>query len=193
MSTSTKLITYEDSLTMPENRFEEIVHGECRIMPPPSPKHVDLIDELLNILLTQIDRREYRVTSSGAGLGIGRVPLTYRIPDLMVFRSEARRRDRAETAPNDPYIWTVPELIVECLSPSNRKGSIQELLADYARISAPEVWLLDPNPPQFTSYRYESGALTQSMTAESGRVTPLRLPNVAVDLAELWAAFQGVA
>ena len=189
MSTSTRLINYEDSLTMPENRFEEIVHGESTIMPPPNPRHVDLIDELLSILLSQIDRREYRVTSSGAGLGVERIPLTYRIPDLMVFRAEAYRRDRAETAGNDPYIWTVPELLVECLSPSNRKGSIQELLADYARIAAPEVWLLDPKPPQFTSYRYESGALKQRLATESGRVTPLLLPNVTVDLVELWAAF----
>jgi Uma2 family endonuclease len=189
MSTSTRLINYEDSLTMPENRFEEIVHGESRIMPPPNPRHVDLIDELLSILLSQIDRREYRVTSSGAGLGVERIPLTYRIPDLMVFRADAYRRDRAETAGNDPYIWTVPELIVECLSPSNRKGSVQELLADYARIAVPEVWLLDPKLPQFTSYRYDSGALKQWLAAESGLVTPILLPNATVDLSGLWAAF----
>jgi Uma2 family endonuclease len=189
MSTSTRLINYEDSLTMPENRFEEIVHGESRIMPPPNRKHVDLIDELLNILLHGIDTRKYRVTASGAGLGIERVPLTYRIPDLMVFRAEAYRRDRVETAENDPYIWTVPDLIVECLSPANRKGSIRELLADYTGIAAPEVWLLDPKPAGFTSYRYESGALRQALAMERGRVTPLLLPNVTVDLDALWAAF----
>ena len=176
---------------MPENRFEEIVHGESRIMPPPNKKHVDLIEELSDILRTQLNRCEYRVTDAGAGLGVERVPLTYRIPDLMVFRTEAHRRDRAETAANDPYIWAVPELIVECLSPSNRKGPIQELLADYARIAVPEVWLLDPKPPQFTAYRYESGALRQCLATESGRVTPLLLPNVTVDLGELWAAFHG--
>jgi Uma2 family endonuclease len=189
MSTSTKLINYEDSLTMPENRFEEIVHGESRIMPPPNEKHADLIDELSDMLRTQLNKLEHRVTSAGAGLGIARVPLTYRIPDLMVFRTEARRRDRAQKTGNDPYIWTVPELIVEFLSPSKRKGSTQELLANYARIAVPEVWLLDPKPPTFTSYRYESGALKQWLTTESGRVTPLLLPNVTIDLAELWAAF----
>ena len=108
----------------------------------------------------------------------------------MVFRTEMRRQSRAQTAANDPYIWAVPELIVECLSPSNRKGPIQELLADYARIAVPEVWLLDPKPPQFTAYRYESGALRQCLATESGRVTPLLLPNVTVDLTELWAACQ---
>jgi Uma2 family endonuclease len=183
------MITYEDSLTMPENRFEEIVHGESRVMPPPNKKHADLIDELLS----QIDRREYRVTSSGAGLGVERVPLTYRIPDLTVFRAEAIREDRARTAPNDPYIWAVPELIVECLSPSNRKGSIQELLADYARIAAPEVWLLDPQARQAAAYRYESGELKPSQTIDSGQATPLRLPKVTVGLAELWAVFEGLA
>ena len=84
-------------------------------------------------------------------------------------------------------------MLVECLSPSNRKGSIQELLTDYARIAVPEVWLLDPKPPQFTSYRFESGALKQWLTTESGRVTPRLLPTVAVDLAGLWTAFDGVA
>jgi len=189
MGTTAKLITYEDSLTLPENRFEEIVHGESRVMPPPSAKHAYLIDELSDTLRSQLNKREHRVTSAGAGLGIERAPLTYRIPDLMVFRTEALRQGRAETAENDPYIWTIPELIVECLSPSNRKGSLQELLADYALIAVPEVWLLDPRPPQFTSYRYQAGAMKQRQTIETGQVTPLLLPSVTVDLAELWEAF----
>jgi Uma2 family endonuclease len=189
MGASTRLINYEDSLTMPENRFEEIVHGESRIMPPADKKHVDLIEELSDILRAQLNKRDYRITDAGVGLGIERVPLTYRIPDLMVFQTAEYRRDRAETAQNDPYIWVVPELIVECLSPSNRRGAIRELLADYARIAVPEVWLLDPKLPQFTSYRYEAGVLKLWMSLESGQVTPLLLPNVVVDLDELWAAF----
>lgn len=189
MSTSTRLINYEDSLTMPENRFEEIVHGESRIMPAPNKKHAYLIAKLLTVLTRQLDDSEYQILSQGAGLGIERVPLTYRLPDLMVFRTASLRQDSAETAGNDPYIWALPELVVECLSPSNRKGSIQELMADYARIAVPEVWLLDPKSPQFTSYRYESGALKQWLTTESSQVTPLLLPNVSVDLTELWAAF----
>jgi Uma2 family endonuclease len=193
MSTSTRLITYEDSLTMPENRFEEIVHGESRIMPPAIKKHNYLVRKLSRALEKQLDDSEYEVHSQGNGLGIERAPLTYRIPDLMVFLTESLRRDSAETAGNDPYIWTVPELVVECLSPSNRKGAIQELLADYARIAVPEVWLLDPEPPQFTSYRYQSGALKPCLTTETGPVSPLLLPNVTVDLAELWAAFGSAA
>jgi len=129
MSSSTKLISCEDSLTMPENKLEEIVHGESRIKPPSSKKHVFLIEKLSDILKAQLDRRRCSVLIAGAGLGIERIPLTYRIPDLMVFRTEALLEDSARTGATDPYIWAAPDLIVECLSPSNRKGSVRELLA----------------------------------------------------------------
>jgi Uma2 family endonuclease len=158
-------------------------------MPPAIKNHDYLIRKLSKVLDRQLDDSKYEVLSQGTGLGIERVPLTYRIPDLTVFRTEALCQDRARTARNDPYIWAVPELLVECLSLSNRKGSILELLADYAQIGVPEVWLLDPKLPQFTSYRCESGTLTQWLTMESGRAAPLLLPNVTVDLAELWEAF----
>ena len=191
MGTPTKLITYEDSLTMPENRLEEIVHGESRIMPPSTKSHAYLIERLARTLRSQLDPQQFEVLAVGAGLGIERVPLTYRIPDLMVFRTEALRQDRAMTAERDPYIWVAPDLLVECLSPSNRKGAVQELLADYAQIAVPEVWLLDPALPRCTSYRYQSGAMRELETTSLGTVTPLLLPNVTVDLAALWAAFSG--
>ena len=190
MSTAGKLITYEDSLTMPENKLEEIVHGESRIMPPSSKKHVYLIERLSDILKGQLDRREYAVLIAGAGLGVERVPLTYRIPDLMVFRTEALLEDSARTGATDPYIWAAPDLIVECLSPSNRKGSVRELPADYERIAAPELWILDRKSPQFICYRYESGTLREWQAADSGVATPLMLGDVSVDLAELWTAFE---
>lgn len=190
MSTPTRLITYEDSLTMPENKLEEIVHGESRIMPPSSKTHVYLIEKLADILKGQLDRRECSVLIAGAGLGIERVPLTYRMPDLLVFRTEALLEDSARTGATDPYIWSVPDLLVECLSPSNRKGSVGELLADYERIAVRAVWLLDQKSPKFISYRYESGALREWQAMDSGVVTPLLLGDVSVNLAGLWAAFE---
>ncbi|MGO4881174.1 MAG: Uma2 family endonuclease [Bryobacteraceae bacterium] len=191
MDTPTKLITYEDSLTMPENRFEEIVHGESRVMPPPIKRHAELIRKLARILEKRLDDDRYEVLREGSGLGIERVPLTYRIPDLMVFQAETLYRDLAETAKNDPYIWATPELIVECLSPSNRKGSIRELLADYAQIAAPEVWLLDPKKKECACYRYESGAMRAYPAVSHGVIAPLLLPNASVDLEALWTAFHG--
>ena len=67
-------------------------------MPEPNKKHADLIAKLLTVLVRRLDDSEYQILSQGAGLGIERVSLTYRLPDLMVFRAEALRRDSAETA-----------------------------------------------------------------------------------------------
>jgi hypothetical protein len=44
------VITYAESLGMPENRLEEIVRGKSRIVPPAGKKNVDLIEELARIL-----------------------------------------------------------------------------------------------------------------------------------------------
>ena len=58
----------------------------------------------------------------------------------MVFQVKALRQDWQEKDRDDPYVWKAPQLLVECLSPANRKGSAQKLLDDYATIKAPEVW-----------------------------------------------------
>jgi Uma2 family endonuclease len=185
-------ITYEDSLTMPENKLEEILRGESRIMPPATFFHAYLIRVLSRILQNHLDPAEYILFGDDVGLGIERTPLTYRIPDLMVFRTSILRRARAKIAGNDPYIWVAPDLLAECDSPSNRKGSIRELLADYSGIAVPEVWLLDPAEPRCTSYRYQSGALRENQTMSQGELTPQLLPNVTVNLADLWSAYAGI-
>src|SRR5436305_12707645 len=96
MSVSTKLITYEDSLTMPENSLEEIVNGESRVMPPATDKHAYLLRELTKILESQLSSA-YVVLGAEIGVGIRRSPaLTYRIPDRTVFLAEALRLDRNE-------------------------------------------------------------------------------------------------
>src|SRR5436309_2176315 len=106
MPASTRLITYEDSLTMPEDRFEEIVNGEIRRLPPASDRHGYLLKRLQEILERQLRRDEYVVLPAGFGLGIQRRPvLTYRVPDLTVFRVQTLKDDRNNKDANDPYIW----------------------------------------------------------------------------------------
>jgi Uma2 family endonuclease len=188
MNVSTKPITYEDSLTMPENKLEEIVNGESRIMPPPTDQHASLLEELAEMLRSQLSR-EYRVLPAGYGLGIRRSPvLTYRIPDLAVFQIETWRQNRAQKAHNDPYVWKAPELLVECLSPSNRKGPIRELIANYESIAVPELWLLEPRISRLTAYRYDDHRL-RIVDLDQHVVSPVRLPNVRIDLDRLWQVY----
>ena len=184
MKTSTGLITYEASLAMPENKLEEIVRGESRVMPPPTRRHAFLIRRLGRVLEAQLDEKQFRVLIAPHGLGISKEPVMHcRIPDLSVFSTSKLAQ---ETDPH--YIWVVPELLVECLSPSNRKGDVAELLADYAGIGVPEVWLLFPELPRLRAYRLQNGELQEAEQAERGVVIPLRL-HVRVDVSDLWTAF----
>jgi Uma2 family endonuclease len=182
VAVGTKLITYEDSRLMPENKREEIIRGEIRPMPPPSLRHAFVTEALSEQLKAQVDRRFIRVITSSFGQGIRRDPLHYRVPDLAVHNLEGLRADH--------YVWSTPELIVECLSPSNRKDSIENLLEDYALISAPEVWFVNVDARTLSSYVLQSGRHTLDMETSSGTVSPRRLPLVSISLPELWAALQ---
>jgi len=116
------MITYEDSLTMPENKLEEIVHGEGRIMPPVTFFHACLVRRLSKILEARLNPRQYTLFGGDVGLGIERTPLTCRIPDLMVFETEILRRSRSRGAANDPYIWTAPNCSSSAFRPPTAKA-----------------------------------------------------------------------
>ena len=190
MTTTTKLITYEDSLTMPENKLEEIVDGESRIMPPPTPEHWNLLEELEDVLKSQLLRRDYKISSGHVGLGITRLPiLTYRIPDIAVFAMTTLGKERVEKKKGDIYVWTVPELVAECLSPSNRKGSTEKLRQNYESIGVPEVWFIDPQSQTLTIHILDGGSLVAQPSVREGIVSPARLPQVSVNVDELWKAF----
>jgi Uma2 family endonuclease len=121
MGSSTQGLTVAEALALPEDPLEEIVHGEVRKMPPPDNAHAALIEELYDILSEQLQKERYRIRTTAYGLGIRTEPaLAVRNPDLTVF-------DRGELKTARGYVWTAPHLVVECLSPSNRKGSIHQL------------------------------------------------------------------
>ncbi len=190
MPTTTKLITYEDSLTMPENRFEEIVDGESRIMPPPTRGHWRVLNRIHRTLIRQLTEEEHEISRADVGLGIKRRPvLTYRIPDIAVFSVSALVKDQAENPMDENYIWTPPEFIAECLSPSNRKGQIERLREDYESINVPELWFIDPRSQTLTIFLLERNSLVAKRTVENGVISPVRLPQVNINVDDLWKAF----
>ena len=82
-----------------------------------------------------------------------------------------------------------PKLVVECLSPSNRKGSVYQLLADYESASAAEVWLIDPKRRIVAPYVLEEGQLVQRNGIGEGALGSVALP-VQIDVSRLWQAFE---
>ena len=168
---------------MPENICEEIIDGVSHIMPFPSFRHALLITFLTNFL-TAMAGSDFFVTCSPFGLGIRKKPsFTYRGPDLAVFSHEAisERQD-------DLYAWVAPELLVECLSPSNRKASVAKLIENYESIGTPELWLIYPESQNVEVYRLNDGRLFMEQNITSGEIQPV-FAKSGVPVEELWNAF----
>jgi len=181
MTNAVHLLSYEEALELPEDKLSEIVNGEIREMPPPNNSHYYLIEELADRLRAQIDRAQFKVGISAYGQGIRRKPaFTYRSPDLAVHQKKNLARG--------PFIWAVPDFIAECLSPSNRKGSVELLLHDYAEIGAPEVWLIYPEDRKIVRWNFVERFHDDII---GGTLAPFRFPEAQVPLQALWDAWDG--
>jgi Uma2 family endonuclease len=175
MSIAVKPITFEASLLLPEDRCEEIVEGVPRHMPPASYDHADTIKRVFLLFTSLLDRKTWNVQAFGSGQLIRREPLTYRIPDVAIYR---RRDLRAQH-----YVLSTPELIVEVVSPANRKGDLQELLRHYAAIGVPEVWFVYLDRKELRRLRLDGGTYREFERVSDGEVAVL---GVIVPLNQIW-------
>src|SRR6266849_5999831 len=137
MATTTRTVTYEEWLNMPvvDDAIEEVVNGEIRIMPPNKWKHTIIVGNLSDALKAQVDQKAVRVVTAVFGLIIRKTPLTSRVPDLAVFIKQ-------NIVEQDGYIHSVPELVVELLSPANTRRLMNQKIRDYESVAAPELWII---------------------------------------------------
>jgi Uma2 family endonuclease len=180
MATSSKALTYEEWLTLPEvEGVEEIVNGEIRKMPPNKVLHADTVENLADLLKAQVERRTVQVRVSTFGLVIHREPLTTRVPDIAVFI----RRNVVE---HDGYIHSAPELVVEVLWPANTRSERAEKLKDYESLGVPEVWVVSPEAQTVEVLLLQDGRLITTALLREGDLKPTRFPEAAVDIAAIW-------
>ena len=181
MATTTKLVTYEEWLNMPEveDAIEEVVNGEIVTMPPPKLPHASVVENLRDIVGAQLNRQIFRIYITNFGLVIRRDPLTCRVPDLAVFR-------RSNMVVVDGYIHSTPELAVEVLSPANRRSEREEKLRDYESLGVPEIWVVSPEAQTFEILLLKEQKLTTVALLRDGALRPTQFPEVTVDIAAVW-------
>jgi Uma2 family endonuclease len=184
MATASRLLNYEEWLALPaggEGR-EECVNGVIEKMPPAKFGHAWIVKRLTRQLESQFDETKIFVADSDFGLVIRQHPVTQRTPDVAVFVL-------ADMVEKDGYIHSPPELAIEVLSPANSPRRVRELLADYASIGLPEVWIIDPADRRITIHTLENETETGYRATElapDGVTQPLRFPSVTVDFASIW-------
>lgn len=180
MATTSKILSYEEWLALPEvEGVEEVVNGEIRKMPPNKVIHADIVENLADLLKAKLDRKTVQVRVSTFGLVIRREPLTTRVPDIAVFI-------RSGVIEQDGYIHSAPELIVEVLSPANTRAERAEKLQDYESLGVPEVWVVSPEAQTVEVLLLQEGRLTTTSLLRQGELKPTRFPDAAVDIASIW-------
>jgi len=170
-------LTYEEWLRMPpvEDGTDEVVKGELRFMPPTHYPHAEIIQNLIDAIVSQIDKKYVRILGSNLGLMISPDPLTCRSPDLVIFRRE-------KMVIRDGLYWSAPDLVIEVLSPSENRRRKEEKLADYASIGVPEVWLVSPEAETVEVLLLKEGKLERASILAEGELQPTRFAGVAISI-----------
>ena len=179
-STTSKVVTYAEWLQMPETKGkEEVVDGEIIKMPPVQYDHVHIVHVLQMVLAGQLDPKEIWVLTTIFGLVIREEPLTCREPDLAIFV-------RKNLIVRDGYFRSPPELVVEVLSPSNRRKDMLRKTEDHESIGVPEFWILSPEARNIEVLQLQDGKLCTTLIVNAGQLRPLRFPETVVDVASVW-------
>lgn len=146
----TPLLTAEEFGRLPDppdGSKQELVKGVIVTMPPPKAIHGIVQAEIAALLRDVIrpKRLGWIVTESGAVLD--RDPDTVRGPDV-AFYSIARQ----PTVPDD-YFEVAPDLVVEVLSPDDRRSRVRAKIREYIDAGVRLVWLVDPESRTVLEYR----------------------------------------
>jgi Uma2 family endonuclease len=180
MATTSKILTYEEWLALPEvEGVEEVVNGEIVKMPLNKVIHADIVENLADLLKSQVDRRTVQVRVSTFGLVIRRDPITTRVPDIAVFI-------RSNVIAQDGYIHSAPELVVEVLSPANTRAERAGKLRDYESLGVPEVWVVSPEAQTVEILLLQDGRLATTSLLREGQLKPTRFPEVSIDVSSIW-------
>ena len=160
---STKLLTYEDYLRTPEmmKRFE-IIDGVLEFMTPaPTKKHQVCLGDLY-VVMKAAAKGHGEVFLAPFDVLISRQPLRTRQPDLFFVRSE--RLDIVKD-----QVQEGPDVVVEIISPSNRRKAVLEKLSDYARIGVRECWMVNLDSRTLEVWRNEKGIFRPAATFRPGQ------------------------
>jgi Uma2 family endonuclease len=165
MAATTPYVTDEELLQSPrDGRKYERVDGEMRVSPA-GGRHGSVIVELTGRLWAFVsERRLGRVLDSSTGFRWpGRKPDrpdNVRSPDVSFVASG---RFPEERAPVD-FVTLAPDLVVEVLSPGDRRGDVLEKIGEYLDVGTRLVWVIDPEKRTAAVYRSLTNVRTISET-----------------------------
>jgi len=146
---SNRYLTETDLLNLDDDSCRhELVAGVIVAEPFPTPRHDRTFRRLLRLLGDFVEAHGLGEVFGETGFVLARDPDTVRGPDLSFVS-----RERVSNLDDARFFSGAPDLAVEILSPSNRRGAMHAKVADYLAAGARMVWVVDPERRSITIYR----------------------------------------
>ena len=167
-----------DAMPYEEGRRWELVDGELISVPSPTPRHQDIVFEILLAV------RRYLRQSRSAGLAYQDVEFALTDnarmrPDVGVVLGEKATRLNLDVVP----IPGAPDIAIEVISPSERTSESLDKVRAYLRNGTTEVWQVFPKSRTVLIHR---GEIARSLEWSQPVETDL-LPGFTLQLASLFA------
>jgi Uma2 family endonuclease len=162
-----------------EDTKAELIDGVMIMHSPASVEH-DEISGFIRALMSFFAD----ITQSGRVLGPDSIvhlrPGDKFAPDVFFIRQA-----RVPT-PRPKAFEGAPDLVVEVLSPSNRKDDLQDKRQIYRAVGVPEIWFVDKNYRQLIIDRKQEDSYVDETVTE-GKAVSTVLEGFWMDVSWLWA------
>jgi Uma2 family endonuclease len=176
---TTKLWTVEDVEQLPEDEIRyALIRGVLHRMNPPKARHGHIVGVVGRRLGNYIEEHRLGVLYDQSGFVFERDPDTLLEPDLSFVRLDRLPLDE------DAYPEIPPDLVVEVVSPSRTRPSVEEKVSIYLATGVRLVWVLDPVRRIVRVYRADG---SEQMLTELGVIDGEDvLPGFQLAVAELF-------
>jgi Uma2 family endonuclease len=170
------------ALSEPDRKWE-LRDGVLREKPAMTATHNWVGMKLGYLLMAQLDWSLYQVRVDSGH--VHRPSATYFIPDVFVLRTEFAAPLMGRWDVLKAYDQPLP-LVVEIWSRSTGNYDVEEKLEVYKQRGDLEIWFIHPYERTLTAWRRQpDGSYLETIYPE-GVVRPVALPEVVIDLAELF-------
>lgn len=123
-------------LDLDSNHLVEFTDGKVEALPMPTSLHQRIVSWLVRQMSDFVEPRNLGEVLFAA-LPIRVAPRTYREPDILFLASEHADWDEHQCVAG-------ADLVVEVVSPGNKKRDLVQKRAEYARAKIPEYWIVNP-------------------------------------------------
>ena len=134
------LLTADEFMRLGDEMHGELIRGVLCEMPKPGMRHGQLAMRLGAQLFSHVEERQLGTVVGEIGVLLERGPDTVRAPDAAFISHDRLPRGSVP----DRYAETVPELVAEVVSPSDRRADAHDKARMWISFGALLVWVVFP-------------------------------------------------